>query len=84
MDAQGTNVSASLAADPENTHITVFVVFNKLGFIDGSNSKLFLDGRNEGRSLEAGTFERVKCLLELLDLVKRLMEFDNSNVLLTS
>ena len=84
MDAKGTNVSASLAANPENTHITVFVVFNELGLIDGSNPEFFLDGGNERRSLEAGTFERVKRLLELLDLVERLVKLDNSNILLTS
>ena len=84
MDTESTHVSASLTADPENSHVTVFVIFNQLRLVDRPDSELLLDGRNKGRSLEAGTFKRVKGLFKLLDLVKRLMELDDSDVLFTS
>ena len=84
MDAKGSHVCASLAANPENAHITVFVVLNQLGLVDRSDSELLLDGGDQRWSLEAGTFERVNCLLELLDLVERLMKLDDSYVFFTS
>ena len=84
MDAEGTNVSTSLAAHPENTHITVLVILNQLGLVDGPNSELFLDRGDQRRSLEAGALERIKCLLQLLDLVDGLVQFDDGDVLFTS
>ena len=73
MYTEGTDVGASFAADPENTHIAVFVVLNQLCLVDRPDSELLLDGRDQGRSLEAGALKRIESLLELLDLVKRLM-----------
>lgn len=84
MDTKGTHVSTSFTADPENSHITVFIVLNELGLVDRSDSELLLDSRDKGRSLEASTFKCVDSFLELLDLVKRLMKLNDSNVFFTS
>ena len=84
VDTESTDVGSSLAADPEDTHITVFVVLDQLALIDGSDSQFLLDSRDQGRALEASTFQRVDCLLKLLDLVETLMELDYSNVFFTS
>ena len=73
MDAEGTHIGSSFAADPENAHIALFVVLNQLGLIDSPNAKLLLDGGDERRPLEASTFEGVQRFLELLHLIKALM-----------
>ena len=36
MDAQSTDIGSSFAADPKDSHVTVFIVLNELGLIDGS------------------------------------------------
>ena len=46
VDAHGSNVGTSLAAHPEDAHVSFFVEFKQLSLIDCSNSKLFLDGRD--------------------------------------
>ena len=84
MHTEGTDVGASFTADPENAHVTVFVVLNQLRLIDSSDSELLLDGRDQGWSLEAGALKRIESLLKLLDLVNRLMQLDNCDVFLTS
>ena len=83
MNTEGSNVGTSFTADPENTHVSVFIELNKFGLVDCSDSELFLDGGNQRRSLEAGTFEGVKGFLELLDLIEVLMELDDGDVLFT-
>jgi hypothetical protein len=55
MDTEGSDISTSLATDPEDTHISLFVILEELGFIDSSNSKLFLNSRDKWWSLETGT-----------------------------
>ena len=84
MDTEGSNISTSLAWDPEDTHITLLVVLNKLKLVDVSDSEFLLDSRDQRRSLEASTSQWVESLLELLGLVKFSVKFDNSDVLLTS
>lgn len=55
MDAKRPNVRAGLAGDPENTEVAVIIELDKLGFVDGSDTELALDGRNQRRTLEQGT-----------------------------
>ena len=83
MDAQSTDIGSSFAADPKDPHVTVFIVLNELGLINGSDTELLLDGGDQGWSLEAGALEGVKGLLELLDLIDALMELDDGDVLFT-
>ena len=84
VDTEGTDVCASLAAYPEDAHVALVIVLDQLSLVDGPNTELLLDGRDERGPLEARTLERVKSFLKLLDLIEALMQLDNSNVLFTS
>lgn len=52
VDTEGSNICASLAANPEYAEVAVVVEFDQLRFVDGSDTELTLDGGNQGRSLE--------------------------------
>ena len=52
VNAQGSHVGSCLAIHPKNTQVSIFIVLQECTVVDGSNSKLSLDGRNERRSLE--------------------------------
>ena len=84
MDAEGSHVGSSLAAHPEDAHVSCFIILNELNLIDRSDTKLFLDSRNERWALEAGTCESIQSFLNLLDLVNTLMELEDGHVLLSS
>ena len=84
MYAEGSDIGTSLATDPEDTHISLFVVLKKLSLVNSSDSKLFLNCGNERWSLEACSCESFKGLLKLLDLVDLAVQLDNSYVLFTS
>lgn len=84
VHAEGSDVGASLAADPEDTEMTVVVELDKLGLVDGSDAELSLDGRDQGRSLEQGASKKLedarKLGLAAGDLV---VESHNRHVLLS-
>ena len=83
VHAKGSDVGSSFARNPENAHISLFIVLNELGLVDSPHSEFLFDGRNEGRSLEAGSIERLKCLLQLLDFVNSSVQFHHCDVLFT-
>lgn len=84
VHTERTNVSASLAADPEDTEVAVVVELDELGLVDGSDTQLALDGGDQGRALEERAGEQLKGAGELglaaRDLV---VESYDSNVLLS-
>jgi len=82
MHAKSSDVSASLARNPENAEVAFVIVLNQLGFVYGSDTQLLLDGRNQRWSLETRTSQGIKGLFELFDIVQLLMELDHSDVLL--
>ena len=82
MHAKGTDVGASFAVNPHDTHVTSFVVLNELQLVDGANSELLLDSRDQGRALEASSGEGVEGLLKLLGLVELGVQLEDSNVFL--
>jgi hypothetical protein len=84
VDTEGTDVGTSFARDPEDAHVTLLVVVEELGLVDGTDTELLLDGGDQRRSLENGTGESQESLFDLLDLLNMLMKLDNSNVLFTS
>ena len=43
VHTESTDVGSSLTRDPEDAHISVFIVFNELGLVDGSDTELFFD-----------------------------------------
>lgn len=57
MHAQGSDIRASLAGDPEHGEVALFIKFEQLGFVDGPNAKLTFYGGDEGRALEEGAGE---------------------------
>jgi hypothetical protein len=59
MNAEGTNVSSSLAADPENTQLPLVVELVQLALVDRSDTELALDGGNERGALEESSGERL-------------------------
>jgi len=84
MNAHCSYVGTSLTGNPEDTHITLFIVLYKAGLVDRSDTELFLDGGNQWRSLEKSSGEGVDCLLKLLNFVKFCVKLNNGNVLFTS
>lgn len=84
MYTKGSDVRASLAADPKDTEVAVIVEFDELRLVDGSDTKLTLDGRNQGRSLEEGAGEELEDASKLCLAARNLVvESHNRNVLLS-
>ena len=84
MHAKSSDVRASFTADPEDTEVTVIVELDQLALVDGSDTQLSLDGRNERRSLEqcAGQSFKGSCKL-CFTTWELVMESDDSNVFLS-
>lgn len=83
VNTQSTNVSSCLAADPENTKVSVIVELEKLALVDGSDTKLALDGRDKRRSLEESTSQGFQSASELgLATGDLVVETDNANIFL--
>ncbi len=84
VNAKGSHVGAGLTRDPEDAHVSFLIVVEELALVDGANTELLLDSRNQRRSLEDWPGQAQKSLLDLLDLVNMLMELNDGNVLFTS
>jgi len=84
VNAKGTNVGTSLAADPEDTHIALLIVVEQLALINSPHTEFLLDGGDQRGSLEHGAGQLKECLFNLLHLLDVLMELDDGNVLFTS
>ena len=54
VDAEGADVCAGLAADPEDAQMPFAVVFEELALVDGAHTKLALHGTDEWRALYEG------------------------------
>ena len=52
MHAEGSDVGSGLAADPEDAKVAILVIFNEFALIDGANSQLALNSRDERRALK--------------------------------
>ena len=59
MDAEGSDVSSGFARDPEDSHVSLLIIFDEFALIDGPYSELLLDRRDKWRSLEAGPCKRL-------------------------
>lgn len=85
VHTEGSDVRASLAADPKDTEMAVIVELDELRLVDGSDTKLTLDGRNQGGSLEEGAGEELEDASKLcLAAGNLVVESHNRNVLLSS
>lgn len=78
------DVSTGLAADPEDTEVTVVVELDELRLVDGPDTELTLDGRNQGGSLEQGTSEELEDASKLCPAARDLVvEAHNGDILLS-
>ncbi len=84
VNALSSDVGTGLARNPEDTHISLLVVVEELALIDGTNTELLLDGRDQRRSLEDGADQARESLLNCLNLLDVLVKLEDSDVLLTS
>lgn len=84
MDTQSTHIGTSFTADPEDSQMSIVIKLEKLALVDGSDTELTLDGRNQRRTLEQGTSESLHGLSELLFIVKSIVKTKDAHVLLTS
>lgn len=83
MHAEGTDVGAGLAADPEDTEVALVVKLDELALVDGPDSELALDGRDQRRALEQGARERLERARELgLAAGQLVVEADDADVFL--
>lgn len=57
VDAEGSDVGAGLARDPEDGQAALVVELEQLGLVDGAHTELTLDSGDERRALEEGTGE---------------------------
>jgi hypothetical protein len=84
MHAEGTDVGTGLTADPEDTEVTVIVKLDELALVNGTDTQLALDGRDERRALEQGTRELLQSLGELgLAAGDLVVEADDADVFLS-
>ena len=65
VDTEGTDVGTSLAADPEDTEVTLVVKLIQLALVDGTDTELTLHSGNERGTLEQGTAEGLQSAAEL-------------------
>lgn len=85
MHAEGTDVSSGLAADPENTELSLIVELVQLALVDGSDTELTLDSRNQRWSLEERTSEGLEGARKLgLAAGQLVVQANDANILLSS
>lgn len=84
MDAEGSDVGTGLAGDPEDTEVAVVIELDDLGLVDGTDTELTLDGRDQGRALEQSTGQGLEGAGEL-DLATRqlVVQANDADVLLS-
>lgn len=83
VDTQSPNISTSLTRHPKYTKVSFIVVFNQLGLVDCSNTKLTLDGGDEGRSLEKGASEGLQSSRQSLFVLQLVVESNHTHVFLS-
>jgi hypothetical protein len=84
MYAERTDICTSFAADVEDGEMAVIVEFEELLAVNGTDTKLTLDGRNERRALEEGAGQDFQGARELcLATGKLVVEANNGDILLS-
>jgi hypothetical protein len=84
VNTECSDVGTSLTADPEDTEVTVVVELDELALVDGSDTELTLDGRDQRRTLEERTGEGLESAGELsLTTGQLVVEADDSHILLS-
>lgn len=83
VHAEGTDVSTSLTADPEDTEMAVVVELQQLNLVDGSDTELTLDSGDQRGSLEQRSGEGLERAQNLLFRLNLVVETDDTHVLLS-
>lgn len=83
MHAKSPDVGSGLARDPEDGEVAVVVELDELALVDGSDTELTLDGRDEGRALEEGSGEGLEATGEGLLAGEGGVQADDADVLLS-
>jgi hypothetical protein len=84
VNTESTDVGTSLTADPEDTEVALIVELVQLALVDGTDTELTLDGRDQGRTLEESTSEGLEGTAELgLATGDLVVQTDHADVLLT-
>jgi hypothetical protein len=84
VHAEGTDVGSGFAADPEDTELPLVVKLVEVALVDGTDTKLTLNGRDQRRTLEKRTGEGLESARKLRLAARELvMEADDANVLLS-
>ena len=85
VNAESSDIGTGLAANPEHTQVSVIVKLNELALVDGSDTKLSLNGRDQGGALEKSTSQGLEGAGELsLTAGQLVVQTDDSNVFLSS
>lgn len=85
MNTKSSDVCSCLAADPEDTEMSIIVEFVKLTLVYRPDTELTLDSRDQWRSLEKCTGQRLKGSSELSLTTRDLVvEADHADVFLSS
>jgi hypothetical protein len=85
VNTEGTDVGTSLTADPEDTEVTLVVELVVLALVDGTDTELTLDSRDQRGTLEERTGEGLQSADELsLATGNLVVKADNTDILLTS
>lgn len=84
VDTESTDVGTSLAADPEDTKMAVVVKLIQLALVDGTDTELTLDRRDQRRTLEQRTSQGLQSAAELRLTTRDLVvKANNADILLT-
>jgi hypothetical protein len=84
VNTESTDVGTSLTADPEDTKVTLVIELVELALVDGTDTELTLDSRDERRTLEERTSQGLQSAAELsLATGNLVVETNDTDVLLT-
>jgi hypothetical protein len=84
VNTESTDVGTSLTADPEDTKVTLVIELVQLALVDGTDTELTLDSRDERRTLEERTSQGLQSAAELsLATGNLVVETNDTDVLLT-
>ena len=84
VHTESSDVGTSLAANPEDTKVAIIVEFIELALVDGTDTELALDGRDQGRALEERTSQGLQSAAELSLATRNLVvKADHTDILLT-
>mmetsp|Transcript_13303 Transcript_13303/g.24656 ORF Transcript_13303/g.24656 Transcript_13303/m.24656 type:complete len:220 (-) Transcript_13303:166-825(-) len=83
VHTERTDVCSSLATDVENTEVTLIIVFKELALVDGTDTELALDSRDQRWSLEESTSQSLDSLRELCLGLNCTVQANDRHVLLS-